>query len=136
MAKKRPAKHDEVMLIPFLDILCSLIGVLILIIVVLCVAQTQRARGRTKEEIQLSQKYQSLVRQRKDLEKEVERRKANASAAEKLRMEREAREKKLEQDPRTNSSGWSSCASASPCRRRKPAPTRTSPRGSRRRWRS
>ena len=98
MAKKRPAKHDEVMLIPFLDILCSLIGVLILIIVVLCVAQTQRARGRTKEEIQLSQKYQSLVRQQKDLEKEADRRKASATAAEKLRMEREARQRKLEQE--------------------------------------
>ena len=41
------------MLIPFLDILCSLIGVLVLIIVVLVVAQTQRIRGRTQEEVDL-----------------------------------------------------------------------------------
>lgn len=51
------------MLIPFLDILCSLIGVLVLIIVVLCVAQTQRAKGRSAEDIQRSQKYVEVMKQ-------------------------------------------------------------------------
>ena len=41
-------------MIPFLDILCSLIGVLVLIIVVLVIAQTQRINGRTREDVQLS----------------------------------------------------------------------------------
>ena len=35
MAKRRHSAKDEILLVPFLDILCSLIGVLILIIVVL-----------------------------------------------------------------------------------------------------
>jgi hypothetical protein len=30
MAKRRKGNHEEVMLIPFLDILCSLIGILVL----------------------------------------------------------------------------------------------------------
>jgi len=66
------------MLIPFLDILCSLIGVLVLIIVVVSVAQTQRARGRTKEEVALAEKYQSLLLQ---LERQKE---TDSSTASKL----------------------------------------------------
>ena len=65
MAKPRQTKHDEVLLIPFLDILCSLIGVLILIIVVLCLAQTQRVRGRSKEDIRLAQRHQMLTASQK-----------------------------------------------------------------------
>jgi hypothetical protein len=53
MVKRPKHRSDELMLIPFLDILCSLIGVLVLIIVVLVVAQTQRINGRTPEEIEL-----------------------------------------------------------------------------------
>ncbi len=68
MAKRRTGRHDEVMLIPFLDILCSLIGVLILIIVVLCAAQMQRAHGRTREELQLAQQHQTLLQNRAALE--------------------------------------------------------------------
>ena len=60
MAKPRQGKHDEIMLIPFLDILCSLIGVLILVIVVLCAVQMQRVKGRTKEDVQTAQRYQTL----------------------------------------------------------------------------
>ncbi len=55
MAKRRHAAKDEILLVPFLDILCSLIGVLILIIVVLCVSQTQQTEGRTEEEIRMAQ---------------------------------------------------------------------------------
>lgn len=57
------------MLIPFLDILCSLIGVLVLIIVVLCVAQTQKINGRTPEELERAQEYQKLLKQEKENER-------------------------------------------------------------------
>jgi len=60
MSKRRKPKQEELMLIPFLDILCSLIGVLVLIIVALCVAQTQRAKGITTEQFELSRKFQQL----------------------------------------------------------------------------
>ena len=58
MVKRHPRRSDEIMLIPFLDILCSLIGVLVLIIVVLVVAQTQKINGRTPEELDRSQDFQ------------------------------------------------------------------------------
>jgi len=51
MAKRRQASPDEILLVPFLDILCSLIGVLVLIIVVLTISQTQQTEGRTEEEM-------------------------------------------------------------------------------------
>lgn len=67
---RRPHKRsDEIMLIPFLDILCSLIGVLVLIIVVLCVAQTQKIQGRTPEEIGRAEEYQKMLKQQKENEK-------------------------------------------------------------------
>ena len=52
MAKRRHASKDEILLVPFLDILCSLIGVLVLIIVVLTISQTQQTEGRTEAEMQ------------------------------------------------------------------------------------
>lgn len=60
MAKRRHAAKDEILLVPFLDILCSLIGVLILIIVVLCVSQTQQTEGRTEEEIRMAQEAKRM----------------------------------------------------------------------------
>jgi len=60
MAKLRHAAKDEILLIPFLDILCSLIGVLVLIIVVLCVSQTQQTEGRTVEEVEQAQEAKRL----------------------------------------------------------------------------
>jgi hypothetical protein len=64
MVKRRRHRSDEIMLIPFLDILCSLIGVLVLIIVVLVVAQTQRINGRTPEEIQRAESHLKLLKQK------------------------------------------------------------------------
>lgn len=61
--QRRKGKHEEVMLIPFLDILCSLIGILILIIVVLGVANTQQTNGRKPEELAIAQKYAGLSKQ-------------------------------------------------------------------------
>ena len=87
------------MLIPFLDILCSLIGVLVLIIVVLVVAQTQRINGRTKEEVQRAGehlkllklqkentlKYANLTEELEKLQKLEEEKKAKQAAADKLK---------------------------------------------------
>lgn len=70
MAKRRKGNHDEVMLIPFLDILCSLIGILVLIIVVLCVANTRQTQGRPVEEVARAHKFVALTKLRKTLEKE------------------------------------------------------------------
>lgn len=70
MAKRRKGNHDEVMLIPFLDILCSLIGILVLIIVVLCVANTQQTQGRPPEEVARAHKFVALSKMRKSLDKE------------------------------------------------------------------
>ena len=53
-------------MIPFLDILCSLIGVLVLIIVVLVIAQTQRINGRTPEELQRAQEYIRMQKMQKE----------------------------------------------------------------------
>jgi hypothetical protein len=66
MHKRTHRRSDEIMLIPFLDILCSLIGVLVLIIVVLCLAQTQKIRGRTPEELQRAQEHQKNLKQKKE----------------------------------------------------------------------
>lgn len=68
MAKRRHGQADEILLVPFLDILCSLIGVLILIIVVLVVAQSQQTNGRTQEEVDRAIKYKILLKQQKELE--------------------------------------------------------------------
>ncbi len=57
------------MMVPFLDILCSLIGVLILIIVTLCVTQMQRVNGRTEEEIRRAEEHLRLIKQLKENQK-------------------------------------------------------------------
>lgn len=61
------------MLIPFLDILCSLIGILILIIVVLSVANTQQSKGRTPEEVANARIFDELSKKRKSVEEESNR---------------------------------------------------------------
>lgn len=92
MIKRRQRASDEIMLIPFLDILCSLIGVLILIIVVLCVAQTQKINGRTKEEIQRAQEYKNMLKQQPDLERISSALKLKVEELEKLRKETAAKD--------------------------------------------
>lgn len=62
MVRRNKHKSEELMLIPFLDILCSLIGVLVLIIVVLVIAQTQRINGRTPEELHRAQEYLRMTK--------------------------------------------------------------------------
>ncbi|TDU73076.1 hypothetical protein EI77_01543 [Prosthecobacter fusiformis] len=70
MAKRRHKGTDEILLIPFLDILCSLIGVLILIIVVLCVAQSQQTQGRTAEEVRMAQEHKDMLKELKEREEQ------------------------------------------------------------------
>jgi SHS2 domain-containing protein len=95
MAKPRQGRHDEVMLIPFLDILSALIGVLILIIIVLSTAQLQRAAGRTPEEMRLARTYQELLKEKKELEKLLEARRAELAALQKRLQELIEKQKNL-----------------------------------------
>ena len=97
MAKKREQKQEELMLIPFLDILCSLIGILILIVVVVCVAQMQKMNGRPKEDVARSVLYQKLLRQLQELEKTAAPLKAKLSEAEKKEQELAEKLKRLEE---------------------------------------
>jgi Skp family chaperone for outer membrane proteins len=73
MQKRAHKKTEEVMLVPFLDILCSLIGVLVLIIVVLCVAQMQKINAVDPEDVKRAIEAQKIKKQMaKDLEMQSE----------------------------------------------------------------
>jgi biopolymer transport protein ExbD len=95
MVKRRHRASDEIMLIPFLDILCSLIGVLVLIIVVLVVAQTQKISGRTPEEIERAQEHLKLLKQQKEDEKINALLKDKVAALQKLQEETKSKEEQL-----------------------------------------
>jgi TolA-binding protein len=95
MAKRRHAKNEELLLIPFLDILCSLIGVLVLIIVVLCVAQSQKAKGRTQEELDRSQLYVDSLKKQKEVDKNKSVLQIEVAKLEELRKQVEEKEVKL-----------------------------------------
>ncbi len=71
MAKRRAAAKDEILLVPFLDILCSLIGILVLIIVVLCTSMTQQTDGRPEAEVEMAQEAKKLRKEIKE-QQEVE----------------------------------------------------------------
>jgi biopolymer transport protein ExbD len=71
MAKRRHGAKDEILLVPFLDILCSLIGVLVLIIVVLCVSMTEQTDGRPEAEVEMAQEAKKL-RKEIDSHKKIE----------------------------------------------------------------
>ena len=95
MAKRRPKGNDEILLIPFLDILCSLIGILILIIVVLCVAQSQQTNGRSPEEVADAQKYQDLLKQQKEQDKLDASLQEKLAKLEEIKKQAEEKEQKL-----------------------------------------
>lgn len=63
MAKRKHRQNEEMLLVPFLDILCSLIGVLVLIIVFLTISQTTKTEGRTREEIEMATEYKKLSKE-------------------------------------------------------------------------
>lgn len=95
MAKRRHGSTDEILLVPFLDILCSLIGVLVLIIVVLCVAESQQTNGRSPEEVQRAQEYKAMLKEEKEVhEQEKVARTRLATLAEK-KEELEKKEQRL-----------------------------------------
>jgi hypothetical protein len=95
MVKRHAKRSDEIMLIPFLDILCSLIGVLVLIIVVLAVAQTQKISGRTPEELARAQNHMKLLKQQKEDERKNPALKAKVAALEKLQQETKSKEEQV-----------------------------------------
>ena len=83
------------MLIPFLDILCSLIGVLVLIIVVLVVAQTQKINGRTPEELERAQNHLKLLKQQKEDERINSTLTEKVAALENLQEQAKSKEEQL-----------------------------------------
>jgi len=95
MAKRRAGNRDEVMLIPFLDILCSLIGVLILIIVVLCVAQTQQATGRSPADLAQAQQRRGLLKRHDAAVQEDAAMRVQLAAAEQLRSDMMEKDRQL-----------------------------------------
>ncbi len=95
MMKRRAHRTEELMLIPFLDILCSLIGVLVLIIVVLCVAQTQKINGRTPEELQRAQEHQKMLKEQKENERINVLLKDKVEKLEKLQTETKQKEEQV-----------------------------------------
>ena len=95
MVRRSHRRSDEIMLIPFLDILCSLIGVLVLIIVVLVVAQTQKINGRTPEELQRSQDFQKLEKQLKENVKINDALRDKIAALEKLKTDAKEKEERV-----------------------------------------
>ena len=95
MAKRRAGNRDEVMLIPFLDILCSLIGVLILIIVVLCVAQTQQATGRSAADLAQAQQLRSLLKSQLACTQEDAALRQQLAAAEQLKSDMVEKDRQL-----------------------------------------
>lgn len=89
MQKRAHKKTEEVMLVPFLDILCSLIGVLVLIIVVLCVAQMQKINAVDPEDVKRAIEAQKIKKQMaKDL--------ASQSQAVELQKKLEEQKKELQ----------------------------------------
>src|SRR5215203_2007032 len=95
MPRRRHGKNEELLLIPFLDILCSLIGVLVLIVVVLCVAQSQKAKGRTQEELDRSQKYVDAVKKTKELDKQKQVLQVDVAKVEELRKKAQEQQDRL-----------------------------------------
>lgn len=95
MVRRHAKRSDELLLIPFLDILCSLIGVLVLIIVVLVVAQTQKISGRTPEELHRAQEHQRMLKEKKENERINELLKDKVPALEKLQQESKDKEQSI-----------------------------------------
>lgn len=95
MSRARHKRTDELLLIPFLDILCSLIGILVLIIVVLCVAQSQQTNGRTPEELERSRQYVEAMKKEKEVQKDDVKLKEQLAKLEEKRKEAEEKAQRL-----------------------------------------
>lgn len=95
MAKRRHGAKDEILLVPFLDILCSLIGVLILFIVVLCVSQTQQVEGRTAEEVQMAEDARRMRKEIAERKEQAEALKEKIASLQKLQEQIEEKEQRF-----------------------------------------
>ncbi len=95
MAKRRHGAKDEILLVPFLDILCSLIGVLILFIVVLCVSQTQQVEGRTAEEVQMAEDARRMRKEIVERKEQAEALKEKIASLQKLQEQIEEKEQRF-----------------------------------------
>ncbi len=84
------------MLIPFLDILCSLIGILVLIIVVLMVAQMQRVKGRPVEDVERAVEHQKLLKKKDENEKKFAGLEEVLAELKKLEEDKKDKDKKTE----------------------------------------
>jgi hypothetical protein len=96
MAKRQKHGSEEVMLIPFLDILCSLIGILVLIIVVLMVAQMQRVKGRPVEDVERAVEHQKLLKKKEENEKKFAGLEEVLAELKKLEEDKKDKDKKAE----------------------------------------
>ncbi len=94
MAQRRKSSEGEVSLFPFLSILACLIGALVLIISALVSAQAGKAEGRTKEEIQMAQDYQRMIREMEERKKLDVVLKEKLAELEKLQKELEDRQQR------------------------------------------
>lgn len=94
MAQRRKSSEGEVSLFPFLSILACLIGALVLIISALVSAQAGKAEGRTKEEIQMAQDYQRMIREMGERKKLDVVLKEKLAELEKLQKELEDRQQR------------------------------------------
>lgn len=92
MSKRRKHNSEEILMVPFLDILCSLIGVLVLIIVFLAVSQTTQTEGRTQEEVDRAIEYKSLNQKKKAAEEAEAEAKPLLTKLATLEEEKEAKE--------------------------------------------
>ncbi len=95
MAKRRHRGSEEMLMVPFLDILCSLIGVLVLIIVFLCVSQANQTEGRTQEEVDRAIEYKKLNKQQVEKKDVQEQAKAKQDALAELQKKLDEQEQKL-----------------------------------------
>ncbi len=95
MAKRRHGPKDEILMVPFLDILCSLIGVLVLIIVFLVVSQANQTEGRTQEEVDRAIEYKNLTKAQVESQKVDEVVKVKLEKLALLKKQLEEQEQKL-----------------------------------------
>ena len=95
MARRRHGSKDEILMVPFLDILCSLIGVLVLIIVFLVVAQANQTEGRTQEEVDRAIEFKNLTKEQVESQKIEEQVKVKLEKLALLQKEQQEQEQKL-----------------------------------------
>ncbi len=95
MARRRQSRTDELLLVPFLDILCSLIGILILIISVLAIAQSQQVAGRDPVEVNRAIEAKKLKKLLEEQKPVMEKLQEKLAILEELKKKTEEADQKL-----------------------------------------